>query len=55
MRVVAGGGKGMELGVPLDPSAAVLEAGSVRMELFSEEETATVSCEPCRRMNDQSR
>ena len=34
VRVVAGGGKGKELGVPLDPSAAVLEAGSVRMELF---------------------
>jgi hypothetical protein len=32
----------------------VLEAGSVRMELFSEEETATVSCEPCRKMNDLS-
>ena len=36
VRVVAGGGKGKELGVPLDPSAAVQEAGSVRMELFSE-------------------
>jgi hypothetical protein len=54
VRVVAGGGKGKELGVPLDPYAAVLEAGSVRMELFSEEETATVSCEPCRKMNDLS-
>jgi hypothetical protein len=46
VRVIAGGGRGKELEVPLDPTASVLEAGGVRMELFSEEETEIVSCEP---------
>jgi hypothetical protein len=54
VRVIAGGGRGKELEVPLDPTASVLEAGGVRMELFSEEETEIVSCEPCRRVNDRS-
>jgi hypothetical protein len=54
VRVVVSGGRGKQLELPLDPKAAVVEAGGVDVELFSEEETSIVSCGACRRVGDRS-
>jgi hypothetical protein len=54
VRVVVSGGRGRQVDIPLDPNAAVVQAGGVEVDLFSEEKTSVLSCEACRWVGDLS-